>query len=283
MFELVLQCDRVQVLVDGEPVAEFEAAGASSGTLESFVHLVAKKGDPGYWAGIELLQTPPGDGWESCVQSVTEGDRSPWHKQSIEHGSWHVRWNDPCSAYVMDGSVSVEVTGEPASVAGVPAVVPEVPAPFGGALAVECWSLPGENDVERVEWAMSTFIEHLAEHGVVIPDNVSRIAQCGSKQHSSCYVYRFGTRRLHVGVQEGLDGRLALVVRCGGGFMDSAKLARRNGRIEQIRMNQTKLSEGRIVVHVTSVLSKGQRQVKIAPASGIIRRPVSTPSRAGRS
>eukprot|EP00931_Biecheleriopsis_adriatica_P010030 TRINITY_DN111123_c0_g1_i1.p1 TRINITY_DN111123_c0_g1~~TRINITY_DN111123_c0_g1_i1.p1 ORF type:complete len:620 (+),score=85.86 TRINITY_DN111123_c0_g1_i1:87-1862(+) len=272
LFELVFQDNSLQVLVDGEPMAHAAAEGATE-TLDSLIYLVAKKGDPGYWASVELLHTPMGNGWESGVQSRVEGDRNPWQQLAVETGRWHVeeRVFGPsnvldCARPVMVGSLDVDRI-PPAPVpdpAPTPVAdpAPEPPLIGRGALAIECWSLPGEGDLERVERAMSTFIEHLVTDGVVVPDNVSRVATCAASQHPNCYVYRFGTRRLHVGVQAGVCGRLSLVVRVGGGFMDFAEFARRHGRMEQIRLHQSKPSEGRTVVRLTSVLSKGQREVK---------------------
>jgi len=261
----------LHLLVDGEPMAHVAAAGAATETLDSVVFLVAKKGDPGYWASLELLHTPIGNGWESGVQNMAEDGRSPWQQLAIESGRWQIEEQHKVVGLldlgvrpIMVGSLDVAdiapvLVPDPAP----PQPPPPPPTPpTRGALAIECWSVPGEADLDRVERAMGAFVEHLLADGVVIPDNVSLAAQCEAKQHSNCYVYRFGTRRLHVGVQEGVTGRLSLVVRVGGGFMDFAEFARRHGRMEQIRLQQSKPSEGRTVVRLTSVLSKGQRQVR---------------------
>jgi len=263
LLELVFQDQEMRVLVDGEPIAQVAAAGAQE-CCESLIHLVAKKGDPGYWAGIELFHTPQETGWENGPQTTSLHNRSPWHQQCVEDGRWklEIQQGQPEGQelrYVMSGSTNVPTPCASTS----PPPPPPPPAAnvapaVSGGLAIECWSLEGESPQERVERAMSTFVEQLLAQGVIVPENISRVAQCGAAQHPSCYVYRFGTKRLHVAVQEAVTGRLALVVRVGGGFMDFAEFARRNGRMEQVRLNQTKLSEGRTVVHVTSVLSKGR-------------------------
>merc|ERR1712080_69991 len=64
-------------------------------------------------------------------------------------------------------------------------------------LAIECWSLVGEEDIARIERAVAHFVGLLRAEDAVIPENLRLIAACKEPQHRGCFVYRFGTRRLH--------------------------------------------------------------------------------------
>merc|ERR1719422_415413 len=87
-----------------------------------------------------------------------------------------------------------------------------------GALTIECWSLPGpEAELARIERVMGVFVSQLLAAGVVLPENFERVGRCGARTDPQpCYIYRFGTRRLHLSIREAEGGRLCLVVRCGG-------------------------------------------------------------------
>jgi len=104
-----------------------------------------------------------------------------------------------------------------------------------------CMQVPSETLRERVERAMKFNIGHLVDAGVELPGNIQLVGNCKEQQHGGCFVYRFGTRRLHVTTQAVDDGRLLLVVRCGGGFADFAEFARRHARSENAKL-QSKLA-----------------------------------------
>eukprot|EP00747_Dinoflagellata_sp_TGD_P162324 gnl/TRDRNA2_/TRDRNA2_179787_c0_seq1.p1 gnl/TRDRNA2_/TRDRNA2_179787_c0~~gnl/TRDRNA2_/TRDRNA2_179787_c0_seq1.p1 ORF type:complete len:606 (+),score=81.35 gnl/TRDRNA2_/TRDRNA2_179787_c0_seq1:71-1888(+) len=129
-------------------------------------------------------------------------------------------------------------------------------------LHVECWSLPvPETTLARMDRMMETFIERLRAAGVALPDNIRRIGTCEDQSHSSCFIYSFGTRRLHVSAREADAGRLLLVVRCGGGFVDFAEFAMRHGSLEQLKLHRQD-AQGRQVVRLSSVLSSREFRVR---------------------
>merc|ERR1712118_116140 len=101
---------------------------------------------------------------------------------------------------------------------------------------------------------METFIDQLRAAGVALPDNIRRIGNCEDQSHANCFIYSFGTRRLHISVREADAGRLLLVVRCGGGFVDFAEFAMRHGSLEQLKLQREEV-QGRKVVRLSSVLS----------------------------
>merc|ERR1719453_2554764 len=96
--------------------------------------------------------------------------------------------------------------------------------------------LPSETLRERVERAMASNIKQLVDAGVELPHNIQLATKCQEKEHGGCFIYRFGTRRLHVTTQAVDDGRLLLVVRCGGGFADFAEFAKRHARSERVKL-----------------------------------------------
>jgi len=77
-----------------------------------------------------------------------------------------------------------------------------------------------------------------------------------------CFVYGFGTRRLHLAARSTDDGRLVLVVRCGGGFMDFLDFARRHGGLERLRLQRQVGALGAGRVCLTSVLAEGHVQIR---------------------
>merc|ERR1719408_708571 len=124
-----------------------------------------------------------------------------------------------------------------------------------GALTIQCWSLPGpESDLARIERVMSTFVEQLLAAGIAMPENFQRVGRCGARTDPQpCYIYRFGTRRLHISIREAEGGRLCLVVRCGGGFLDFAEFARRHGSVERLKLQrQSEPQKGRQVLRLAS-------------------------------
>eukprot|EP00931_Biecheleriopsis_adriatica_P069013 TRINITY_DN42902_c0_g1_i1.p1 TRINITY_DN42902_c0_g1~~TRINITY_DN42902_c0_g1_i1.p1 ORF type:complete len:701 (+),score=116.98 TRINITY_DN42902_c0_g1_i1:266-2104(+) len=154
-----------------------------------------------------------------------------------------------------------EVVEEAAEIDAPP---PPPPPPGIGSLMLECWSIPGEEDVARIERCVQTFVNALQAADVAMPENVRRIQKCSS-EHPGCFVYNFGTRRVHMATRNVEGGRLMLVVRCGGGYMDFIEFARRHGSLEQLRVQKKAEQGGREVVRVTSVLSKGR--VKAVPGT----------------
>jgi len=146
-------------------------------------------------------------------------------------------------------------------------------------LAIECWMKPGETDLQRLDRVMDVFLGKLLESGVVLPDNISRIGKCGQPEHDACYVYNFGTRRLHIATREGDAGRLTLVVRIGGGFIDFVEFVRRNGSLEKLRLERRPDSKGHEHIRLSSVMSHGRMQVREMPAANR----TTTPTAANRT
>mmetsp|Transcript_76926 Transcript_76926/g.135547 ORF Transcript_76926/g.135547 Transcript_76926/m.135547 type:complete len:506 (-) Transcript_76926:144-1661(-) len=131
------------------------------------------------------------------------------------------------------------------------------PVDFDG-FTLDCWNIPGEEDIKRIERCVSTFVNALAAANVALPENIARVQLCAA--HPGCHVYKFGTRRVHMATRAGEGGRLLLVVRVGGGYMDFIEFARRNGSLEQLRLQKTSEPGKREVARFTSVLSKGRRK-----------------------
>merc|ERR1711953_1262921 len=106
------------------------------------------------------------------------------------------------------------------------------------------------------------FLERLRESGVTLPENIQRLEPCAEAQHPDCYIYSFGTRRLHIATREGDDGRLSLVVRCGGGFLDFIEFAKRHGKLEQLKLQRQLGNSGSYSIQLVSVMSQGAVHVK---------------------
>jgi len=135
------------------------------------------------------------------------------------------------------------------------------PPPTG--LTIECWSLPvPEERIALMDRVMNVFLDKLREAGVVLPENILRLEACGEAQHPDCYIYSFGTRRLHVASREGEDGRISLVVRCGGGFLDFTEFAKRHGNLEQLKLQRRLGSACNQTIQLVSVMSQGSVHVK---------------------
>lgn len=110
----------------------------------------------------------------------------------------------------------------------------------------------------RVDRVMQQFLVALQEAGMVMPNNIRRIQACRVSGHSNCVVYHFGTRRLHVATNALGGGRLSLVVRCGGGYMDFVEFARRHGSLESLRLERQLANDDRRAIRFASVLSSGK-------------------------
>jgi len=132
------------------------------------------------------------------------------------------------------------------------------------ALAIECWSMPNETQLARMDRVMAHFLSSLRDAGVTLPANVQRVGNCQEvPPHTACYVYCFGTRRLHVSTREAEGGKLLLVVRIGGGFVDFVEFAQKHGSLEHLRLEKRDAEErGKHVVRLSSVLSSRHRRVK---------------------
>eukprot|EP00927_Polykrikos_kofoidii_P048610 TRINITY_DN42863_c0_g1_i1.p1 TRINITY_DN42863_c0_g1~~TRINITY_DN42863_c0_g1_i1.p1 ORF type:complete len:620 (+),score=72.81 TRINITY_DN42863_c0_g1_i1:75-1934(+) len=154
---------------------------------------------------------------------------------------------------------AVEKAAVPATPA-VPAVAGEAARAEATGLTITCWALSEESDLDQMERAVAHFIAMAEAQGVALPPNIRLIAPCKEAAHKRCFVYRFGTRRLHFAVRQETDDRLQVVVRCGGGFMDFMAFARRNGGLEHLRMRRVTGA-----VHMSSVLVAGGIRVREVP------------------
>jgi hypothetical protein len=132
-------------------------------------------------------------------------------------------------------------------------------------LTFECWSIAAEKDLEQIERVVSQLVSALQADGVVLPENIRMVCPCKEDKHNRCFVYRFGTRRLHFATRSTDDGRVTLVVRCGGGFMDFLDFARRHGGLEQLRLLRQMGANGTGQVHLSSTLSAGRVRVREKP------------------
>lgn len=135
----------------------------------------------------------------------------------------------------------------------------QVPVQAARGVVLDCWSTLGETELEQIERVVAHFVQMMHDQGVALPDNIRMVSQCKEAAHRRCFVYRFGTRRLHFAARAMDDGRLLLVVRCGGGFMDFVEFARRHGGLEQIKLRKQLEASG--VVRVNRVLQSGSIKV----------------------
>jgi len=270
LFEIVFEGECLSIIVDGESKSHIAVEGKHT---EETIWLIAKRGGVGQWAGVEMIHTPLRAGiWDMCVRDMVPGNRSPWEVKATEQGRWQVRTNSDGQRIMVRAADALAGTPQqpPLQTPGreklsqIPSE--DKPAPAQWSLNIECWSLPvPETELARIERVMGVFLDHLLTAGVIMPDNLQRIGRCGARNDPQpCYIYRFGTRRLHINLREVEGGRLCLVVRCGGGFFDFAEFARRNGSGEQLkllRLQRRPTSQGREVMQVASVLSKRERHV----------------------
>ena len=127
---------------------------------------------------------------------------------------------------------------------------------------IECWAKPGETDIVSIKRIVADILAHLKSEGHLMPDNIEIIERCSSKGHTRCATYKFGTKVLHVSSQAADAGRLTLVVRCGGGFLDFMEYVKRYGNVEALHWGRQLDSQSRNTVHFTSTLSNGRRQLK---------------------
>jgi len=126
-------------------------------------------------------------------------------------------------------------------------------------VVLECWSKVDESDLERVERAVREYMDYMSAASITVPENLQRVGKCAA-EHKNCFVYRFGTRKVHMSTRVAQDGRLSLVVRCGGGFMDFVEFVRRNGSLQQLKLQKQAPAQG--ATRFSSVLSGGRLKVK---------------------
>jgi len=284
LFEITLELGQLSITIDGEPLYTYAARDT---THQSAVWLASECGGCGNWIGVELLQTPLGRStWETGLQQ-------PWEVISYDECHWMLGGNG-----VLEQLPLQELTGSsdeedaPAKeeeeveqkiksrgvrqkrgakpAAGRARKSPGRPRSrrgsrsrqFGG-LTIECWALPDETDLARLDRIIGMVLDQLREASVPMPTNFQRVGECEEPQHEKCFVFSFGTRRLHISMREGAGGTVTLAVRVGGGYMDLIEFIHKNGALEQLRWQQAQGS-GSDSHHARfcSVLSKGRRKVK---------------------
>jgi hypothetical protein len=277
LFDLYLEANIVLMMIDGEIVYEGPSNGQNDEQEE--ILLVGRRGQVCHWSAVELLHTPPGCVFQSRQSQAIHG-RHPWQVESDHHGRWQV----------LDGRLQGDVDPPPTvSFAAEPPpirVETEERPSTAGALTIECWSIPNEAELDRIERVVGFFVEQLLAAGVPIPENFQRVGRCGARNDPQpCYIYRFGTRRLHMNVRESGGGRICLVVRCGGGFLDFAQFARKNGSMEQLKLAkmQRQSIQGREVMQFTSVYSNGERKIREVNSNSALRPPSRPSAHSNRS
>jgi len=171
-------------------------------------------------------------------------------------------------AGVSEAEQLAEETGNVTSPAGV------------GNLTISRWSrgMPTDEHLAQVDRAMDSLLDALRQADVVLPNNIRRLQRCRVEGHSNCLVYSFGTRRVHLATRGTDAGRLDIVVRCGGGYMDFMEFARRHGSLEQLRLQRQQGIAGREMVRMTSVLSSGRIKA-VSNSSAPPRLPPISPTR----
>merc|ERR1711879_377225 len=129
-------------------------------------------------------------------------------------------------------------------------------------LAVDCWSLAtSETDLERMERVMAHVLTKLREAGATLPDPIKRLETEVDARVAGCYVYSFGSRRLHVAVREGEGQKLSLVVRAGVGFFDFVEFVQKNGASEHAKQQKHSVGErASSRGSATRVVRAGRRQ-----------------------
>lgn len=170
----------------------------------------------------------------------------------------------------------VEPTPVPLEQAPVPLeqAVEDTPIPALQGSTLECWARPDENDAERIERAMGQYSEYFRESGIIVPENIRPVGKCQA-DHTRCFVYRFGTRKVHLSVREADDGRLTLVIRVGGGFSDFVDFARRHGSLEHRKFVKLSVSDD---ARITTVFAAKRAAAKAAPGSPAPKSRASSPA-----
>lgn len=243
LFEALLSDGLVHLQVDGHTALRTEALGGSSSEQ---LWLVAKRGSLGTWGALSAIHSPSG---------VPAG-RLPWKVVSEESGAWQVDssgsvWRlqePPPHSPRAQSSQSSDVTEAPEALEPV------------GSLTVGCWSsVDRARMAEQLDQAMATFLEKLTDAGIVVPSNFQRARSCQATGHQPCFIYNFGTRRLHIQTKKH-NGSLLFVVRCGGGFLDFADFVKRHGSLEQLKLDKRNEQEKQ-VLRLLSVRSNATLRV----------------------
>lgn len=174
---------------------------------------------------------------------------------------------------------------------------PSTERPASQRLVIRCWTKPGtprcgtprdRDDPERprVQAAVESVVERLTEEGLgnAVPENLVLVEKCSLKQHVGCFVYRFGTRRIHICARTmPASKELLVVVRCGGGFVDFADFVRRHGGHEQsLRQRAEAETEG--VLRLNSARHGGRLRLtseRASPRPSVSSRGTPNSARAG--
>lgn len=112
-------------------------------------------------------------------------------------------------------------------------------------VSLDFWTNAGQASGVRMKNVVGTLASRLVANGVALPDNITLLGSCTEASNIGYYLYRFGTRQLHVTMHTAQGGGLILVVRCGGGFQDFASFARRHGRAEQMQLQRQRMEQER--------------------------------------
>eukprot|EP00747_Dinoflagellata_sp_TGD_P033163 gnl/TRDRNA2_/TRDRNA2_136430_c0_seq1.p1 gnl/TRDRNA2_/TRDRNA2_136430_c0~~gnl/TRDRNA2_/TRDRNA2_136430_c0_seq1.p1 ORF type:complete len:606 (-),score=96.55 gnl/TRDRNA2_/TRDRNA2_136430_c0_seq1:49-1866(-) len=296
LFELELEGGELSVSIDGRCIETVKVPAERSSTMSSSseedgewmlrdhdveeeeVWLMGSGGQPGIWSSIELFRTPPSRDIATALRDSYRESfacvRKPWMTASEEHGRWQFDIHGVMQALIVEAPPRLLPPPPPASAPPAlpeaeqeekdeepvrPDTAPPLMVPVEP-LVIECWALPTyETNEARVERCVQIFLAALKDS---MPENMHRIARCSD---TGCYVYAFGTRQIRLSVREGEGGKLLLVVRCGGGFVDFSEFVQRHGSLERMRLRRRRrgsLPSGREVIRLTSVLSRRSLRVR---------------------
>jgi hypothetical protein len=112
---------------------------------------------------------------------------------------------------------------------------------------------PKISPATRMDLLLEALLGRLSNDGVVAPDNVKRIFACPN-QHADCFVYRFGTKKVHVTERAGQP-----VVRAGGGFLSFMEFVQRHGVTEQAKLEKARRKAGQEPPKMTVSILVGGR------------------------
>jgi len=219
-----------------------------------------------------VVQTEERDDFEDVVEEVVDDDEPIGQAEDAKNGDSNVQQmvGEPElhqeSGCVESSEISPPPPPRPQSKSRKRrGRLQKTPDSSNTALSIECWALPSESELDRLDRVAGVLLEGLRTAGVTVPDNFKRLEVCKEPQHGNCYTYSFGTRRLHITTREAVGGRLTLVVRCGGGFLDFVEFVRRNGSLENLRLQRLLDGDGeRPHLRLTSVFAQGRLNVSVA-------------------
>jgi len=240
VLEFVLQEKWLSILVDGQKMGGLPVPAPPGADDE--ICLGAAAGPRARWAGVEVLHTPFGDKrWEVGVQKVySDSPRTwrPWSVKQLEDGRWAV--NEHGTVQSLIPPAVAEDLDAPCPAADVaegqerldPAAGEKFPH---SAEPSEILAIASETDAERMDRVMTHVLQQLRGAAAQFPDNIERLEAESDPRNKGCFLYSFGTRRLHITVREGDGKKLSLVVRSGGGYLDFAEFVNKNGTLEQAK------------------------------------------------